>query len=96
MGQTGDVFRPQGRLTMASAAPVLAEGRARARAGDLRVDLSALTEADSAALALLFDWMRCARSHGHRLAVTGLPASLASLAELYGVRELVPTDEGRV
>jgi phospholipid transport system transporter-binding protein len=88
-----EVFRPAGPLTMASAFPILTEGRARALAGDLLVDLSALTEVDSAALALLLDWIRTARSANHRLGVTGMPDGLASLAELYGVSELLPTGE---
>lgn len=90
-----EVFRPAGPLTMVSALPILTEGRARALAGDLRVDLSALTDVDSAALALLLDWIRTARSANHRLAVTGMPDGLASLAELYGVSELLPTGEGQ-
>ena len=36
-----------------------------------------------AALALLLDWMRCARTAGHALVVRNLPAGLASLAALY-------------
>lgn len=92
-----DVFRPEGALTMASALPTLSEGRARALAGDLVVDLSALTEVDSVALASLLDWIRSARSQGHRLTVTGLPLALVSLAELYGVSELLPIhDQGQV
>lgn len=79
-------------MTLASALPILAEGRARARSGDLLVDLSALTEVDSVALASLLDWIRSARASGHRLTVSGLPAALVSLAELYGVSELLPTD----
>ena len=86
-----EVFRPEGSLTMATAMPILTEGRARALAGDLMVDLSGLTDADSAALASLLDWIRSARSQGHRLTLTGLPDSLASLADLYGVSELVAT-----
>ena len=34
-----------------------------ARAGDLVVDFADVTVADSAALALLLDWMRCARAY---------------------------------
>lgn len=83
------VFRPVGALTMASAMPILIEGRARALTGDLLVDLSALTEVDSAALAVVFDWLRTARSKAHRVGLTGVPVALTSLADLYGVRELL-------
>ncbi|MCK6407963.1 STAS domain-containing protein [Thauera sp.] len=83
------VFAPAGALTMSSAPTLRAEGQRLARAGDLVVDLAAATAADSAALALLLDWMRCARAAGHALVVRNLPAGLASLAALYDVDELL-------
>ncbi|WP_332671096.1 STAS domain-containing protein [Aromatoleum sp.] len=85
-----DVLRLEGALTMSTVGARVAAGRAKAAAGDLAVDLSAVSEADSAALALLFDWMRTARAGRHTLTMTGLPAGLRSLAALYGVDELLP------
>ena len=86
------VFAPAGELTMVSAPGVLEEGRRLARAGDVVVDFAAVTTADSAALALLFDWMRCARAAGNRLSVRGLPAAMASLAALYDIDPLLPLE----
>ena len=50
------VFAPEGALTMQSAPALLAEGQRRARAGDLVVDLAAVSAADSAALAAPLSW----------------------------------------
>lgn len=86
------VFAPAGELTMVSAPAVLEDGRRLARAGDLVVDFAGVTVADSAALALLLDWMRCARAAGNRLAVRGLPAAMASLAALYDIDALLPLE----
>ena len=86
------VFAPAGELTMASAPAVLEDGRRLARAGDLVVDFAGVTVADSAALALLLDWMRCAREAGNRLAVRSLPAGMASLAALYDIDALLPLE----
>lgn len=86
------VFAPAGELTMVSAPAVLEDGRRLARAGDLVVDFSAVTVADSAALALLLDWMRCARAAGNRLLVRGLPAGMASLAALYDLDPVLPRE----
>ena len=83
-------LRLDGPLTMSGVGRLLADGRARAAAGDLIVDLSEVTEADSAALALLLDWLRAARAAGRTLTVRGLPAGLRSLAALYGVDALLP------
>ena len=86
------VFAPAGELTMVSAPAVLEDGRRLARAGDLVVDFAGVTVADSAALALLRDWMRCAREAGNRLAVRSLPAGMASLAALYDIDALLPLE----
>jgi len=51
------------------------------------LDFSAVERADSAALALAFSAMR--QNHG-KLSCTGLPASFATLADLYGVADLLP------
>lgn len=84
-----EVLRLDGALTMSTAGALVEQGRAKAREGDLRVDLSGVAEADSAALALLLDWLRSARDAGHGFAIDGLPAGLKSLAALYGVDELL-------
>jgi phospholipid transport system transporter-binding protein len=89
------VFAPAGELTMVSAPAVLEDGRRLARAGDLVVDFAGVTVADSAALALLLDWMRCARAAGNRLAVRGLPAAMASLAALYDIDALLPLESAQ-
>ena len=86
------VFEPAGELPMVSAPAVLEDGRRLARAGDMVVDFAGVTVADSAALALLLDWMRCARAAGNRLAVRGLPAAMASLAALYDIDALLPLE----
>lgn len=85
-----EVLRLDGALTMSTVGSRVAAGRAKAGAGDLTVDLSGVSEADSAALALLFDWMRTARDGRHTVSVTGVPAGLRSLAALYGVDGLLP------
>jgi phospholipid transport system transporter-binding protein len=84
------VLALKGLVTMATAGTLLAEGRAKVAAGNLTVDLSGITEADSAALALLFDWIRAARKAGTAISVQGMPEGLTSLASLYGVIELIP------
>ncbi|MGD9870127.1 MAG: lipid asymmetry maintenance protein MlaB [Thauera sp.] len=89
------VFAPAGALTMASAPAVLEEGRRLARAGSLVVDFKDADTVDSAALALLLDWMRCAQQAGHRLLVRNLPAGMLSLAGLYDLDALLPLDSAQ-
>lgn len=87
---SGEVLAIDGPLTTATVGTWLERGREQARAGNLVVDLSAVTAADSAALALLFDWMRIARKAGGAVRQTGMPDGMRSLAVLYGVDELLP------
>lgn len=57
---------------------------------DLVVDLKGVTNADSSALSLLLEWMRRMRGAGKKLEFANVGANLRSLAELYGVVDLLP------
>ncbi len=76
-------------ITNANAGELLAEGAAAIARGEFDFDLSAVTEVDSAAVALLLEWQRQAVARGGRLALSGVPADIASLAKLYGVDALL-------
>ncbi len=56
----------------------------------LEVDLSGVTEVDSVAISLLFEWVRQARANQCSLTYSNLPANLISLASLYGVLDFLP------
>lgn len=84
------VWRLEGALTMRTAPALLERGRQQAASGDLRIDFSAVTEADSAALALLLDWLRVAGAAGHRIVTSAMPAGLQTLAALYDLDTLLP------
>jgi phospholipid transport system transporter-binding protein len=60
--------------------------------GARRIDLSGVTEVDSSAVALLLEWQRQAKQIGVTLAWKGIPAALENLADLYGVRDLLPAE----
>jgi len=55
----------------------------------MTVDLSGVTEVDSSALSLLFEWRRTAQAAGRRIRYSNLPENLSSLAALYGVSDLI-------
>ena len=61
-----------------------------AAAGVDSLDFSGVEAADSAALALVFSALREAKKAGRTLVCTGLPESFTTLAELYGVSDLLP------
>jgi phospholipid transport system transporter-binding protein len=81
-------------LTNRNAADVLAEGAAALAAGESAFDLSALTEVDTAAVAVLLAWQRQAQAAGRTLHLSGAPPALLSLASLYGVSSLLFSTPG--
>lgn len=88
----GDRVTVSGRLTLdtAKAASSLFNGELRAVAGDrLVVDLAQVEAVDSSAVSLLLQWSRQARENGVQLSFVNLPPNLRSLANLYGVTEVL-------
>ena len=79
-----------GAVTVDNAGALLRELQPRIAEGVDTLDFSGVETADSAALALVFSAMRQARQAGRTLTCSGLPASFTTLAELYGVSELLP------
>lgn len=80
-----------GDLGFESAGAVLADGEAAfAREHEVTVDLSGVTDADSAGLAVLIEWTRAARSSGRRIRFLGMPARLGDIARISGVSDLLP------
>lgn len=80
----------EGPVTVATVPALLEEGTAQLRDGVEVVDFAAVTELDSAALALALAWLRTARASGRALRFANLPPAMDKLARLYGVRELLP------
>ncbi len=54
------------------------------------LDLAPVREIDSSALSVILAWLRTAGERGVALRIVSPPASLISLATLYGVCELLP------
>jgi phospholipid transport system transporter-binding protein len=80
----------QGPLTMTNVTKVLEESKALFQGPQIVVDLAAVTEVDSAALSLLLEWRRLAAADKRTIEYRNLPANLRTLADLYGVSELLP------
>ena len=72
-------------LTFQNANAVLQSGYAAIAAGQTVFDLASVKLADSSAVSVLLAWKRAARKANVALSYINLPASLQSLADLYGV-----------
>ena len=84
-----DGWRFAGVLTFDTAAEVFASSGALALPANGSVDFSDMTRADSTALAVIIALKRRAIAQGRPLSIAGVPASLRSLAVVYGVENLI-------
>lgn len=91
----GERLLVTGAVTLANVAQALEEGYAAIRAGADAVDLAGVTELDSSLLAMLLAWMREAAQAGRTLRLDNLPGGLITIAQLYGVDELLPSAQAR-
>ncbi|MFC4160107.1 STAS domain-containing protein [Chitinimonas lacunae] len=78
-----------GDLTLATAVQRSEEMAPRLQGPELTLDLAAIGEVDSTAVSLLLHWKRDARAAGRLLIFRNPPASLRSLAALYGVEDVL-------
>src|SRR6187399_2291917 len=93
--RAGNELRLSGPVTIANAVALCEEGKQQLN-GDMVIDLAAVTEVDSTALSVLFEWRRAARDKNVHVSFRNLPDSMSSLAALYGVAELVAPDASPV
>jgi phospholipid transport system transporter-binding protein len=77
-------------LVMANARNLLDAGRSFLQAGDALFDFGEVSEADSSAIALMLGLIRSAEQLGASVKFSNVPQGVRSLAELYGVAELLP------
>jgi phospholipid transport system transporter-binding protein len=79
-----------GDISLQNLDALLAERPALASAKVLEVDLSGVTDVDTASISLLLEWLRASMAQGVQLTYSHLPANLVSLATLYGVEHVIP------
>ncbi|MDY7573365.1 STAS domain-containing protein [Actimicrobium sp. CCI2.3] len=83
------MFAPAQSMTFDTAKGVLDTGLRAIATGQQVIDLAQVGRVDSSAVAVLLGWQRAAHERSALLHFTNPPASLTSLATLYGVAELL-------
>jgi len=86
----GNRLSLDGAVTIETTARVLADAAAQVRNGVEVIDFAAVSEVDSAAVALALALVREARGLGRPIEFANLPPSLANLASLYAVADFIP------
>jgi len=86
-------YRVTAPMLIANARALLEAGRVllgEDSGKNVLLDLDPVQEVDSSALTVIFAMLRSANAHGVALRVANPPASLLSLAGLYGVSDTLP------
>lgn len=84
-------FAVHGNMDFGSVAALLAQGkRDFPGRGRIDLDLSGVTRANSAGLALLLEWMDILQAGGAELRLLNLPGALADIARMSNVYQLLP------
>jgi phospholipid transport system transporter-binding protein len=85
-------FAVVGELGFDTVRDLLAAGATRFADADARfeVDLSGVSQGDSAGLALLIEWQKLATRTGKTLRFTRVPAQLRALAQISEIEDFLP------
>lgn len=80
----------RGAMSYESAGHALREGLALIpRGGECTIDLSQVTEADSAGLAVLVEWLATARARNTKIRYQAIPAQILAVARISDLAELL-------
>ncbi|MFW5452569.1 STAS domain-containing protein [Thioalkalivibrio sulfidiphilus] len=87
----GDRLRVSGDLSLDSVADLWARSRALFETGTppRLVDVSAVTRADSAGIALVVEWFAMARARGTDLRIEGVSPTMGDIIRLADLQELL-------
>jgi len=88
-GREGETLKLKGAVTLDTVPGLISEAQEQIGKEITVVDFAAVTEVDSAAVALAIDWLRRAERANVALRLVNLPESMQNLAELYGVSDLL-------
>lgn len=77
-------------MTLENVNALLEESNAAFTAENLEMDLAGVSEVDSTAVSLMFEWLRQAHKRNISLTFVNLPSNLVNMATLYGVLDIIP------
>lgn len=79
----------KGHLTMGHVADAMKRIAKMPRKRDVVIDLSEAKEADSSAVAFLLNCLRLGRERGSDVKFVAVPASVTTLADIYGLKSVI-------
>jgi phospholipid transport system transporter-binding protein len=91
--QQNNQWRISGNVLIDDAQKLLDLSAALPLENDVEIDFSEVTDVDTVALSLMFEWQRRASKNNCNVRYRNLPANLISLADLYGVTDFISQTE---
>ena len=88
--QTGGQVKLSGELDFAGVSQLLNSSMLRIENEDIEVDLSEISQFNSASLALLLEWMKMAQQKGRQIKYHSAPEQLMVIAQAYGIDHELP------
>ncbi len=90
----GETLEVRGSMTLPAARELLKNGVSLLNPSEAETvfNLCAVDAVDSSALAVIFGWMRAAKAQGKTIRIAQPSADLLTLAQLYGVTDLLPLE----
>lgn len=89
ISRQADRYFLEGTITLENVSKLIVES-STFEGDSVIVDLGRVTSADSSALSLLLEWVRRFGDSDRKIAFANVGQNLRSLAELYGMADLIP------
>jgi len=88
--QGGGCYRLAGEITVETVPRLLADAAGLFAAEPVEIDCEGVEHADSAAVALMLEWMRQADAAGGRIAFRAVPDRVRAIVELSDLEDVIP------
>ena len=87
--ESSQEWQVTGAMTMSKVEALLIESESLQNNDSQLIDLSSVTEVDTATISLMLEWIRRAKARNAAVVFVNLPESLLSLVNLYEVSTLI-------
>ena len=87
--ESGEQWQIAGAMTVDMVEALLIESESLQNKDSQQIDLSSVTDVDTATISLMLEWIRRAKARGGKVIFVNLPESLLSLVNLYEVSTLI-------
>lgn len=89
IAQVDNRWNISGDIVIGAVPALLEASKALSITDNATVDFANVTDVDTSTISLIFEWKRRAQKENQAIKFVNLPANLTTLAQLYGVAEII-------